>query len=167
MPLIDIEKVLRRLYSDEVQFVIIGGVATALHGLAHSTYDLDICYRQSTQNVERLVKALSGWHPKLRGVTEEVPFTFHVRTIRAGLNFTLTTDIGDVDLFGEVVGIGIYSDVKRQSVRMKIYGLPCEVLSVEGIIKTKKAIRRKKDQTILVELEALLELKKKQETGRQ
>lgn len=75
MPLIEIESVLKRLTENRVNFVIIGGVATTLQGLAHTTFDLDICY--------------------------------------------------------------------------------------EGLIRSKKALRRKKDLPVLAELEALLEMRKR------
>jgi predicted nucleotidyltransferase len=161
MPLVDIEKVLGRLIKNEVQFVIIGGVATTLHGLPHSTYDLDICYERSPKNIERLARSLRGWHPRLRGVANDVPFLFDTRTILAGLNFTLTTDIGDLDLFGEVAGIGGYSDVEKHSEVMDVFGMKCNSLSIEGLIKSKKATRREKDLGVLTELQALLEMKRK------
>jgi len=165
MPLVDIQKVLERLIENEVQFVIIGGVATTLQGLPHSTYDLDICYERSPENIERLTKSLQDWHPKLRGVANDVPFIFDPKTIRAGLNFTLSTDIGDLDLFGEVAGIGGFSDVKKLSDVMEVFGVKCCILSIEGLIKSKKAIRRKKDLPVLTELHALLEMKKRRKTG--
>jgi predicted nucleotidyltransferase len=161
MPLPDVEKILRRLTRNRVNFVIIGGIATVIHGLAHTTYDLDLCYERTAKNINRLAKALRMWHPRLRGAPENLPFRFNSKTIQAGLNFTLSTDIGDLDLFGEIIGIGKYDDAKRHSEETDIFGLKCSVLSIEALIKSKKAVGRKKDLPVLAELHALLEMKKR------
>jgi hypothetical protein len=86
--------------------VIIGGAAAAAHGSTYPTCDLDICYDRSRDNIERLAEALKPFHPRLRGVSDELPFCFDAATITSGMNFTLTTDIGDIDLFVGVAGIG-------------------------------------------------------------
>jgi predicted nucleotidyltransferase len=164
MPIADPEKVLRQLTKNKVRFIIIGGVATVLHGLAHTTYDLDLCYERTTANITRLVKALLHWHPRLRDAPKNLPFSFDSKTIQTGLNFTLSTDVGDLNLFGEVTGIGRYEDVKRSSEETDIFGLKCSVLSIEGLIKSKKAVGRRKDQPVLAELQALLDLKKRGRT---
>jgi hypothetical protein len=98
--LIDIEKALRLLSENHVECIIAGGVAATYHGSSYGTYDLDICYRRTDTNLENLVRALSPLHPRLRGVTEDVPFQFDFPTIKAGVNFTLITDIGDLDIGG-------------------------------------------------------------------
>jgi hypothetical protein len=38
----------------------------------------------------------------LRGAPPGLPFQWDERTIKAGLNFTLTSTVGDLDLLGEV-----------------------------------------------------------------
>ncbi len=53
---------------------------------------------------------LAAYNPYLRNAPEGLPFGWDAKTIRHGLNFTLTTTIGDIDLLGEVAGDDIYSD---------------------------------------------------------
>ena len=55
---------------------------------------------------ERLAAALSRFQPYLRGAPEGLPFRFDAATIRRGLNFTLRTTAGDIDVLGEVAGVG-------------------------------------------------------------
>lgn len=43
---------------------------------------------------------------------------------------------------------------------MEIYGANCKVLTLEGLIKAKRAVGRAKDLRILPELEALFEIRK-------
>ena len=79
------------------------------------------------------------------------------RTLRRGLNFTLKTDLGDIDLLGEVAGIGTFEQALASSILVQLFGIECAVLSLEALIKAKRAADRPKDHLILPELEALLE----------
>jgi predicted nucleotidyltransferase len=154
----DFERTLKILCDAGVRFVVIGGVAASAHGSAHLTYDLDICYDRARDNIERLAKALEPHRPRLRGVPDDLPFRFDTTTIGNGMNFTLTTDLGDIDLFGEVIGIGGYKDVKALSITVVLLGYQCDVLSLEGLIQSKRATARPKDLLTLPEVEALREI---------
>ena len=74
------------------------------------------------------------------------------------MNFTLTTDWGDLDLLGEVTGIGGYKEVKTFSSNLTLFGLECAVLSLDGLIQSKRAAGRAKDLLTLPEIEALREI---------
>ena len=78
------------------------------------------------------------------------------------MNFTLTTDVGDLDILGEVTGMGGFETVVTFSEEMEIFGFSCKVLTLEGLIKAKRAVGRAKDLRLLPELEALLEIRKSQ-----
>jgi predicted nucleotidyltransferase len=154
-----LEETLRVLYDEEVEFVLIGGAAMQLQGSAHVTEDLDFCYARSPKNYQRLAKALRPYHPLLRNAPENLPFKFDVQTITNGLNFTLLTDLGAIDLLGEVSGLGAYPEVKAASELMNIFGLKQQVLSLAGLIKAKRAAGRKRDLDVIEELEGLLDLR--------
>ena len=100
----EFEKLLPALVSAGVDFILVGGVAGVVHGSARATYDVDVVYARSPANADRLVRALKSHGPRLRDAPPDLPFVFDAKTIRNGLNFTLTTALGDIDLFGEVIG---------------------------------------------------------------
>lgn len=77
--------------------------------------------------------------------------------MRNGTNFTFITEIGDVDLLGEVAGVGNYKDVIENSEFKELFGLQVRVLTLDGLIKAKTAAGRTKDLLVLPELEALRE----------
>jgi predicted nucleotidyltransferase len=156
----NVEKLLKALYDQEVEFVIIGGAAAVLHGSAYVTGDLDICYSRRKEILKRLAMALAPIKPSLRGAPQDLPFRLDERTLQSGLNFTLTTDLGDVDILGEVTGLGSYEKLLPFSEEMEVFGMRCKVLTLEGLIKTKRAVGRKKDLMLLPELEALLAIRK-------
>jgi len=158
----DAPQILRRLIDQKVEFVVIGGLAMVTHGSAHVTDDLDVCYRRSEPNYRALAAALAPLHPTLRGAPPGLPFRLDHRTISAGLNFTLDSDLGAIDILGEVAGIGSYDTVLAASDAQILCGSEVRVLSIDGLIAAKRAAGRAKDQSHLLEL---LELKKLREQG--
>jgi transcriptional regulator with XRE-family HTH domain len=154
-------KVLAAIAKAKVRYVIIGGVAMRLQASAILTYDLDIAYARDTENIRGLVAALRPFRPRLRGVKGDVPFRFDERTISSGLNFTLTTEVGDVDLLGSLAGFKNFEAVWASSETRRIAGIDVQVLNLEGLIKAKRAAGRAKDFAFLPELEALLEVRQK------
>jgi predicted nucleotidyltransferase len=156
-----LEETIRILYDAGVEFVIIGGVAMGLQGSAHLTKDIDFCYARTPKNMERLAKALEPLHPVLRGAPAGMPFCLDAKTIANGLNFTLSTDLGDLDFLGEVSGLGFFREVLAASDLKNVGGVDCRVLSLEGLIKAKTAAGRPRDLYVLPELRGLNEFKKK------
>src|SRR5215510_5804231 len=106
-----IEEPLKLLGRCEVEIVIIGGVAATLYGSAQLTNDLDVCYARNPANLERLAEALQSVHAYLRGAPKDIPFILDAETLRRGLNFTFETDVGTLDILGEVRGVGYYEEV--------------------------------------------------------
>lgn len=86
-----------------------------------------------------------------------LPFDWSVETLRRGLNFTLTTTLGDINLLGDIPGGGGYERLIRNSVSVDLFGRPCRCLSLPALIRTKRAAGRPKDLETLAELEALLD----------
>jgi predicted nucleotidyltransferase len=155
--MIKLEAALKALTGNNVNFVIIDGVAITAHGSAYLTQDLDFCYSRSKENLKNIVSALSRFKPRPRGFPENPPYIFDETTLQNGTNFTFKTDLGDMDLLGEVAGVGGYDAVNADSELKKIFGYEVKVLSIEGLIKAKRAAGRTKDLLVLPELEALRE----------
>jgi len=156
----DYWSIFEALDESEVDFVVIGAVAMVLHGSARVTRDLDICYSRERANLGRLATALKPFTPTLRGAPADLPFTLDVATLRAGLNFTLRSSSGDVDLLGEVTGIGAFAAVRRLSVAMRVYDRDVRVLSLDGLERAKRAAGRLKDLADLAEIQEIRRLGK-------
>jgi predicted nucleotidyltransferase len=151
----DFERILTSLRSADVSFVIVGGVAATVHGSARLTSDVDIVYERSRANIERLVHALTPLKPYLRGAPAGLPFRFDAETVRRGLNFTLTTDAGPMDVLGEIAGVGDYSAVFAVSEELALYGAPYRCINLDALIVSKRAAGRPKDIEAVAELELI------------
>jgi hypothetical protein len=142
-----------------VSFIVVGAYAGILQGAAQVTQDIDICYERSPENMKRLAAALEPYHPNLRGAPPGLPLTLHERTLAQGMNFTFQTDFGDIDLLGELSGVGQFPELARDAVSIDLHGIQVLVASLDVLIRSKRAAGRPKDLLSLPELEALREFR--------
>ena len=157
-------EILPLLVRHGVRFIVVGGGAAIAHGSARLTSDIDVVYARDAVNIRNLIVALQPFQPYLRGAPPGLPFRWEEQTIKAGLNFTLTTTLGDLDLLGEVTGGGSYEDLIRFSEEMAVFGVHCRFVTLERLIQLKRAAGRPKDLDALAELQALLEERRRNET---
>lgn len=155
--MIDLFEIARRLSEAGVSFVIVGGIAIRSHGGNYITEDLDICYLRTRDNLKKIAAVLEPLKPRPRGIPDDLPFVFDWSTLQQGTNFTFSTNLGDVDLLGEVKGVGSYEDLAEQSIRVDLDGYSTQVLSIPSLIVAKEAAGRDKDQPGLIVLRALRE----------
>lgn len=151
------EELLRALHEAEVECIVIGGLAATIHGSARLTQDIDVCYARSAANLERLAAALRPLGPYPRGAPPDLPFEWSAATLQTGLNFTLATSAGPLDLFGEVIGGGSYEEMRPHTTVVKLFGMDVRCLDLDWLIRTKRAAGRPRDLEAIAELEALRE----------
>lgn len=145
------------LSEHEVSFVIVGGVAAALHGAARVTYDLDIVYDRSPDNLRRVVAALAPLKPYLRGAPPGLPFRLDEATLQRGLNFAFATQRGGIDLLGELTGVGSCAVARGRAIEAEIAGARYAFLDIDALMAAKRAAGRAKDMEAIAELETILD----------
>jgi len=155
------DKLIPLLVHGQIEFILIGGVAGTVHGAARLTYDVDVVYARTLANIKRLAKTLKPIAPYLRGAPPGLPFVLDERTLINGLNFTLTTQFGDLDLLGEVIGGGGYKELLPHSFPVEAFGVQFQCVDLPTLIKLKLAAGRPKDLESLAELESLLEQRRR------
>lgn len=140
----------------QIEFVLVGGLAARVHGSARFTEDIDVVYRRTPENLARIVTALAPLSPYLRGAPPGLPFLWDEKTLERGLNFTLTTSLGALDLLGEIPGGRDYDELVTESPRITLFGRSCLCIGLKKLIHVKRAAGRPKDIEAVAELEALL-----------
>lgn len=153
----DFERLFAALASSRVQYILVGGMAAVFHGSSRLTQDLDVVYCRDRDNLARLREAIAPFDPYPRGAPAGLPFRWGVETLARGLNFTLATTIGDLDLLGEIAGGGRYEDLVASSFETELFGVPVRVVELETLIRLKRAAGRPKDFEAIAELEILLD----------
>ncbi|XXT15585.1 DUF6036 family nucleotidyltransferase [Sorangium sp. So ce429] len=151
----DFRRVVEALIGEHVDFVIIGGLALVIQGSSRTTNDIDMCYSRDRENLRRLARALAPFHPTLRGFPPELPFFWDEQTLWSGLNFTLSTDVGAIDLLGDVPGVGSFDDVVKGSEEIQLYGSAVRILGLDALERAKRAAGRAKDLLDLGEIAAI------------
>jgi hypothetical protein len=146
------------LVEGDVRFIVIGGIAGALHGSTTMTADLDVLYERDAANLDRLATALAELHAVRRDLPPGVKAPVDVRALRNGTNFLLSTDLGDLVCIAETPsGAFTYEQVAPTAVRMQIdRGLVVSVASLDELIRMKRATGRPKDR---IEVETLAALR--------
>ena len=134
------KRVLAALEKERVRYIVFGGVAINLHGLARATEDLDVFIAPSEENVERLKSALRavfddpsideitsadllGEYPAVQYVPPEG--TFHV---------DILTRLGEAFHFEDL-----------QSERVELDGMAVSVATPQTLYRMKKGTVRPKD----------------------
>ena len=153
----DFAGVIRTLVDAGIDFILVGGVAGTVHGSARLTRDVDVVYARSPENMRRLVDALASHNPYLRGAPQGLPFLWDLNTIQRGLNFTLATRLGDLDLLGELTGGGGFEELREHASSVRVFDRDVQVLDLDWLIRVKRAAGRPRDLEAVAELEALRE----------
>jgi len=146
-----------------VEFIVVGGQAEALMGSARVTYDIDLCYRRSSDNLERLAAALATLNLSLRGAPPELKFRLDAAALALGQNYTFEVD-GEypLDLLGYLEPIGTYDELLPHAEVMSIGGRPTHVIGLEDLIRIKRYLGRPKDRESLLQLEAIKRLREQE-----
>jgi hypothetical protein len=152
MPFLNI---LQLLAKHEVDFVIIGGFAGAVHGCTILTQDIDICCDFSVPNLLKLATALKDIHPVHRMTPARLPLKLNEANTGQFKNLYLDTDIGQLDCLSFVEGLGDYEKVKQGSILIEAEGLKMRTLDIDTLIKAKKAMNRPRDRQMIEELKKI------------
>jgi predicted nucleotidyltransferase len=155
----DLERIARILLRHQVEFLVIGGQAEILMGSPRVTYDTDLCYRRSKQNLERLAAALGELQPSFRGAPRDLPIVLDAHALALGSNYTLNTAMGPLDLLGWVEPLGAYEALLPASETYWLGDLAVRTIGLEDLIRIKQHIGRAKDRESLLQLLAIRELR--------
>ena len=146
---------LQALVGNDVDFVVVGGLAGMALGSSYPSFDLDLAYDRSPANLERLAAALQELGATLRGAPSDLPFLLDARTLKAGANFTFDTPYGPLDILGDAAGAPRYDKLRADSVEGTIAGVLVRVSSIDHLIAMKETAGRTKDKLMATEYRVL------------
>jgi hypothetical protein len=150
-------RVVRALLARDVKFVIVGGFAGRAWGSPAITNDLDICYERSKPNLDALAATLRELGASLRGAPEGLPFQLDGKTLAMGDSFTFETAAGWVDCLGTPSGTTGYHDLIRNAADVTVDDVTFKVVSLDDLLRMKRAAGRPKDRVAIEILSALKE----------
>lgn len=154
------DRILEILVRRRVEFVLIGGMAGAVRGSPHMTWDVDVCPKTGRENLERLAEALVELDARIRAneLEETLPFDRSPEFLERCQILNLATRYGDLDLSYVPSGTTGFDDLYRDAEDLDLdKGLVVCVASVADIVRSKEAAGREKDRITLPTLRAMLE----------
>jgi len=144
----DYKEMLQCLADEGAKFLIVGAYALAAHGYPRATMDIDIWVKPSRDNAEAVLRALRRFGAPLRGLTiedlqeDDTIFQIGIAPRR-------------IDIITGASGLQ-FDEAFARSSKIHIEGLQVSILSVDDLIRNKRASGRTKD---LADAEALESLK--------
>jgi hypothetical protein len=142
----DFVEMIQALNNAEVEYLIVGAHAMAVHGVPRATGDFDIWVRPSHENARRVIEALSefGAPVAAHGITVDdlsIPDTVY----QIGL------PPRRIDLMTGISGVQ-FADAWPARIMVNLEGETIPCIGLSDLVQNKRASGRKKD---LVDLEIL------------
>lgn len=155
-------ELLRLLARQEVDFIVVGGVAAILEGVPITTLDLDILYDRDAENLERLLTVLQTVQARYRDPAgrDIEPTVERLATLRQSL---LRTDLGPLDVLSEIGAQATYQDLLPSTRVREVAELRIRVLELAQVIESKEQAGRDKDLAMLPVLRRTLEMRRESE----
>ncbi len=150
-------EILNALHDRHVEFVIVGGVAAALHGGSRVTFDLDLVPSLTPASWQAAVDLLwsLGARPRIPEPIERIRDIGHVRRWRRekgmlALNFRTTDGSMEVDLL--VGESDAFDELRQRAVEVTVGQRTFFVASIDDLISMKQRAGRPQDLLDIAEL---------------
>lgn len=143
-----------------VEYVIIGALCLAAHGVVRGTKDIDIVPEPSRENLERLAGVLAELEAEFAGLgdfrPEEFPAQPDTDGLAAGGNFVLHTRLGRLDVLQDVAGVTSYAELRARAIPYVMPGTssPALYAGLADLIRMKSAAGRARDEMDIADLRA-------------
>lgn len=136
-PTLNLARVLGLFNHHGVESLVVGGYAVAFHGYPRFTRDLDLFYRQTTQNAERILNALhEAGFPNISLTQEDL--------LNPQLNYKLGRPPNQLDLNPSVKGL-TWDAACQAAVNGEILGQRVRFIDFDTLITSKRAAGRPQD----------------------
>jgi hypothetical protein len=148
-------EILKRLLDQDVELVLVGGMAAMFHGSDVVTHDIDFCIPFTTDNMSKIVAALRDLNPTFRQRPDRPPMWKEPERLATFNVMLIETTLGYVDFLRDIDGVGQFAEVLAQSQITEVApGISCPMIGLDALITAKRAANRPKDRIALPHLEA-------------
>jgi hypothetical protein len=145
---LDIGELIAVLARHDVDYVVIGGVATQVHGHRRTTMDLDLTPDPDPENLRRLGAALAELeaHPRDGGAGKaEVSASDPERLAIAAIVPPLLTPHGQIHILKEPKGARAFDEMRKGALVVDLEGNDVAIVSLDDLIRMKRAAGRPTD----------------------
>jgi hypothetical protein len=153
--------VLQALFDAGVEFVVVGELSAALNRVPVSMFGIEIVYRRTAENVDRIMPVLESLDAVYRIQPERRLRPGRPALMSAG-HQNLLTKHGPLDLLGAIGNDLGYEELVPRSTEILIAeGVRVRILNLETLIEVKEQLNGEKDRAMLPLLRQVLEENKR------
>lgn len=165
-PPLDYKRIVEILDRHEVEYVIVGGIASLHYGAVHPTMDFDAVIRKSTANINRLTSALEelGAFLRVDNLSDKEARSLPVHWPSVILESTISnlrTEAGDIDVMagipGELGHLVEYDELVTHGTQGSVNSVKVIFAGLSDIVISKRMANRDKDIESLPELERIMD----------
>ena len=127
-----------------LEAILIGNMAAALHGAPVSTIDIDLFFRATRRNMQKLKLVATALEAVILRPYYPVSALFRLHRERDGLQ---------IDFMGHIDGAQSYEGIRSRAGLYEIGGQKLLAASLDDIIRSKQAAGRGKDLAVIDILE--------------
>lgn len=156
-----IAELLRALSEQQVQYVLVGGIAVQLHGFMRSTFDVDLVLAMNDENLARFI-AVAKQHGLVPSIPVPIDSLGNADQIERwhrekGM---LTFALREPQVGGSVVDILVRPEISFERLRAnavagELYGRKVWIASIDDLIAMKCVANRAKDRLDIEALEKI------------
>ena len=142
---LDVMRLFATLQEHGVGYLVIGGIATQVHGHRRTTKDLDVMPDPAPGNHERLAAALAALDAQLRE-SPDLPAPRDPEQLRAAAIVPpLITRHGELHVLNEPSGAGAYGEMRARALVLDLDGIEVPIVGLDDLIRMKRATGRPAD----------------------
>ncbi len=154
---LDLGELIAALARHGVDYLVIGGVATQVHGHRRTTMDLDLIPDPSPENLRRLGAVLAELEARPRDAEMEIPVDDPERLAIAAIVPPLLTRHGQIHILKEPKGAHGFDEMRERALVVELDGNEVAIVSLDDLIRMKQAAGRPAD---LDDIAALTEVER-------
>jgi hypothetical protein len=145
----DFADMLAALQNQQVEFLVVGAYALAVHGFPRATGDIDIFVEPTGENAKRVYRALLEFGAPVAAHGIKVS-DFETE----GAVYQIGLPPRRIDLLTSISGVG-YPEAAAHAVRAHLGPREVRFIGIAALIKNKSATGRTKDQADVEQLQKL------------
>lgn len=142
----DYKDILQALVDEKAKFILVGAYAMAAHGYPRSTMDIDLWVEPSPENAMAVIRAIGRFGAPLHDLTQD-------DLSKNDTVFQIGVAPRRIDIITGASGLQ-FAIAFANAMTVEIEGLLIHILSLDDLIKNKKASGRTKDAADVEALEA-------------
>ncbi len=150
--MLDYLGIFRKFNDEGIRYLVVGGVAMNLLGIPRVTYDIDILIDMQDDNISALMRLTKEWGFKPKVPVNVMDFAdkakrdewIATKNMKAFNLVNAKWALSEIDV---IIDAPVdYSEARKRAKKITVQGVPIPVISIDDLIKMKRAAGRELDK---------------------